>query len=242
MTVAWWTISSRYVLYGIGFVDHCIPFLFDCLLCLPVLRIMPQLRLQLRLLRLYRLRRRLTSQTTKPTHQLLLLRCSLFFVLSLDDFRFFVFPRSVFRPSKNEFVVTLSFFKVLIVIVLQCCLFCKTGRSTDLQIWQLFVKMDVQCSEISHITFCCTDAFYCGSVWESLLCSSHTTTHSSLAHTSLTIFTSFNKPTPSKQNIPTPTPSHLTGDISRVTSRRRWNISLGSLAIFCLQDVRTSPF
>ena len=54
--------------------------------------------------------------------------------------------------------------------------------------------------------------------------------------------TPINKLTPSKQNIPTPTPSHLTGDISRVTSRRRWNISLGSLAIFCLQDVRTSLF
>lgn len=54
--------------------------------------------------------------------------------------------------------------------------------------------------------------------------------------------TSINKLTSSKQNIPTPTPSHLTGDISRVTSRRRWNISLGSLAIFCLQDVRTSLF
>lgn len=64
--------------------------------------------------------------------------------------------------------------------------------------------------------------------------------HPWFAHSSL--HSSHNKPTPSKQNIPTPTPSHLTGDISRVTSRRRWNISLGSLAIFCLQDVRTSPF
>lgn len=54
--------------------------------------------------------------------------------------------------------------------------------------------------------------------------------------------TPITKLTPSKQNIPTPTPSHLTGDINRVTSRRRWNISLGSLAIFCLQDVRTSLF